>query len=265
MKKTLIMALATVLIGLSATLRAAAPPVDLGTAHDFAVLAGAGITFTGATTITGDIGSSPTPSITGLENVTLNGVNHGGDAATEQAKTDLSIAYNTAAGLPPGVTYAGGFDLVGLTLTPGVYRSDSSLFLSGTLTLDAQGDSQQYWVFQTGSTFITASSSKVVLIGGAQACNIFWQVGSSATLGTGTDFAGNILADQSITLNTGASVDGSALALFAAVTMDNNKLAICTVPEPRTLWFLGSGLVLILAMGAKKSRQKTRPSSAHSP
>lgn len=229
--------------------------VNLGSASSFAVLAGSGITITGPTTITGDIGTSPTPSITGLENVTLNGVNNADDAVTGQAKNDLVTAYNAAAGFTAGTTYTGGFDLVGQTLTAGVYNDSSSLFLSGTVTLDAQGNPNAVFIIQAGSTLITASDSSVVLINGAQACHVFWVVDSSATLGTDTDFMGNILALTSITLDTGATVDGGVLAENGAVTLDNNTIteAVCnmtsSVPESgSTLLMLGFGVAGLLVI-----------------
>jgi type VI secretion system secreted protein VgrG len=132
-----------------------------------------------------------------------------------------------------------GQDLGTLVLMPGVYKFDSSAQLTGTLTLNGNGDSNARFDFQIGSTLTTASSSSILLINGAQAGNVFWQVGSSATLGTGTSFDGSILADQSITLNTGASMDGRALALNAAVTLDDNVITVPTeVPEPGSLWLL---------------------------
>lgn len=217
--------------------------VDLSSAAPFAVLAGAGITITGTTTIAGDIGTFPTSTITGFENVTLNGINHAADAVTQAAKIYLLAAYNDAAGRTPTTTYGSIFDLGGLTLQGGVYNGPSSFGLTGTLTLDAMGDPNAVWIFQAGSTLITASDSVVNLIGGAQAGNIFWQVGSSATLGTGTDFAGSILASESITLNTGAMIDGGLYALNGAVTLDSNSLA--AVPEPGSALLLGSGLALL--------------------
>lgn len=223
-------------------------PLDLDSAVPFAVLAGAGITITGATTIAGDIGTFPTTSITGFENVTLNGINHAGDAITQAAKTDLLAAYIDAAGRTPTTTYGPIFDLGGLTLTSGVYNDPSSFGLTGTLTLDALGDPNAVWIFQAGSTLITATDSVVNLVGGAQASNIFWQVGSSATLGTGTDFAGSILASESITLNTGAMIDGGLYALNGAVTLEGNSIA--AVPEP------GSALLLVSALTLLASKRR---------
>ena len=228
--------------------------VDLDAAAPFAVLAGAGITIAGATTITGDIGTFPTTSITGFENVLLNGVNHAGDAVTQAAKTHLLAAYGDAAGRLATTTYAPIFDLGGLTLQAGVYRDPSSFGLTGTLTLDALGDANAVWIFQAGSTLITASNSVVNLIGGAQASRVFWQVGSSATLGTGTDFAGSILALESITMTTGAMIDGGLYAVNGAVTLDNNSIAV--VPEPGSALLLTGGLTL-LAIWRRRPGQKS--------
>ena len=203
-----------------------AQEVNLGTAGQFSVLAGSGITNTGSTTITGDMGTFPTTTITDNGAITLIGVNHGGDAVTQQAKADLTAAYITAAGLAPTGTITAG-TLGGLTLVAGVYNDGGfSLDLTGTITLDAQGNPNATWVFQTGSTLITASGSSVVIINGGQACHVFWQVGSSATLGTGTAFQGNVLALTSITANTGATVIGRLLARNGAVTLDTNTIAI---------------------------------------
>lgn len=232
--------------------------VDLGTDSSFAVLAGSGITVTGPTTITGDIGTAPTPAITGLGNVTLNGVDQGNDAVTQLAQNDLTTAFNDAAGRSANTSYVGGFDLAGLTLVPGVYNDSSSLFLSGTLTLDGQGNPNAVFIIQAGSTLITASNSKVNLIGGAQACHVFWEVGSSATLGTYTDFNGNILALTSITADTGAIIDGRLLAETGAVTLDNNTIteAICStvispVPEATTVF---AAMVLLIPLGVTTLR-----------
>ncbi|MBU0492020.1 MAG: DUF3494 domain-containing protein, partial [Chloroflexi bacterium] len=226
----------------SSPLLATAP--SLGTAGSFAVLAGSGITVAGAinsTTITGDIGTFPTTSITGLGNVVLNGVNHAGDAVTQGAKNDLVTAYNALTTQACDVNLSSQ-DLGGKTLTAGVYCFDSSAQLTGALTLDAQGVADAVWVFKIGSTLTTASDSSVLVINGGDDCHVFWQVGTSATLGTRTAFKGNILALTSITLNTGASiVSGRALARNGAVTLDTNVISIAgcaaqppppTVPPP---------------------------------
>ena len=210
---------------------AAGPPaVGLGTATSFAVLAGAGITNTGPTTITGDVGTFPTTTETGFGSVTIAGTNHGGDAVTQGAKTDLVTAYNTAAGSGPTIPVVG--NLGGQTLVPGVYNSASSLGLTGALTLS--GGASDVWIFQAGSTLTTASGSSVVLIGGAQSCNIFWQIGSSATIGTGSAFKGTIIALTSITVTTGATIDGRALARNGAVTLDTNTISRSTCTTAAT-------------------------------
>ena len=237
--------------------RGAEAPVSLGTADAFAVLAGAGITVANAvktTKITGDIGTFPTLSITGLENVTLTGVNHAGDAVTQNAKDDLVTAYNDAAGRTP-VTSVTGDTLGGLFLTSGVYGG-GALDLTGTLTLNAEGNPDAVWIFQAASTLITASGSKVTLINGAQACHVFWQVGSSATLGTDSVFVGNILAFTSITLTTGATVDGRVLARNGAVTLDNNTVAmsVCLGPPvtPVITWPQPADITYGTALGASQ-------------
>ncbi len=209
---------------------AAATPVGLGTAGSFVVLAGAGVTNTGPTTLNGDIGTFPTPTISGPGSLTVTGTVHGGDAVTQGAKSDLVTAYDVAAGQGPPSPVS--TDLGGQTLTAGVYSSASSLGLTGALTLDAAGDPDAVFVFQAGSTLTTATSSQVVLIGGAQACNVFWQVGSSATLGTGSAFRGTILALTDITVTTGTTVEGRVLARNGAVTLDTNVITApaCTTP-----------------------------------
>ncbi len=208
------------LVGSSAV--AAPTAVGLGTAGSFGVLAGSGITNTGPTTITGDIGTFPTTSITGATSLTLSGTNHGGDSVTQGAKTDLVTAYTTAAG--EGPTTAIPADLVGMTLVPGVYSSAAAIGLSGVLTLDGAGDPSAVWVFQAGSTLITGSGSRVVLLNGAQSCHVYWQVGSSSTLGTSSTFVGTIMALTSISLQHGAQLDGRALARNGAVTLDSNTI-----------------------------------------
>ena len=212
----------------------AQPPVGLGTADSFAVLAGSTVTNTGPSTVNGDLGLHPGTSITGFPPGTVNGTIHGPDAVALQAQTDVTTAYNDAAGrLPPLAIPA---DLGGLTLTAGVYKRASSLGLTGAVTLDAQGNPNSVFVFQAGSTLTTASASRVNLINGAQACNVYWQVGSSATLGTTSNFSGVIMAMQSISMNNGVTVLGRAFARNGAVTMinDNISAARCTTPTGGT-------------------------------
>ena len=209
-------------VAMAGAASAAAVAVPLGTAAPFAVLAGAGITNTGPTTVRGDLGTYPTRTTTGDATITTTGKKHGGDAVTQGAKDDLRTGYTTAAGEgPPSPITA---DLAGRTLTAGVYRSDSSLGLTGALTLDAGGNPDAVFVFQAGSTLKTASASRIVLSNGAQACHVFWQVGSSATLGTGSTFRGSILALTDITVTTGVTVDGRVLARNGAVTLDTDTI-----------------------------------------
>jgi len=221
-----------VLLALATTTQVAdaqATAVNLGTAENFVVLGGTGVTVAGAvnsSTVTGDIGTFPTTTITGLANMALMGTNQAGNAVTQLAKNALVTAYGSAATQTPTITYGAGSDLGGLTLLTGVYRNPSSFGLTGTLTLNAAGDPNAVWIFQTGSSLITASSSNVILINGAQGCKVFWQVGSSATLGTNSNFVGNILSLQSITANSGATVSGRLLAQNGAVTLDTNTIAL---------------------------------------
>jgi len=205
----------------------AAASVNLGKAESFAVLAGTTITNTGSTTITGDVGLHPGKAVTGFTKVTLHGARHIGDAVALKAKNALVAAYNQAAAATPVKKVQ--TELGGTTLKPGVYGS-ATLGLTGTLTLDGEG----LYIFQAGSTLITAPNSKVELINGASACNVYWQVGSSATLDTTTSFKGTILALTSIALKKGVTLQGRALARNGAVTMINDTIdsSSCAAPSP---------------------------------
>ena len=220
----LVASLIPLTLAMANTADATATSVLLGTTNSFGVLAGTGITNTGPTTINGDIGTYPTTSITGAGSMTITGTNHAGDAVTQQAKTDLVTAYNNAAG--EGPTTALVSDPVGLTLAPGVYTNSSSIGLSGALTLDAAGDPNAVFVFQAGSTLKTGSASHISLINGARACNVFWQVGSSATLGTGSSFVGTVLALTSITVTTGVTINGRVLTRNGAITLDTDRITV---------------------------------------
>ncbi len=217
-------------IGFAALLYGAAPvsAQTLGTAANFGVLAGSTVTNTGASVISGNLGVSPGTAVTGFPPgiVTPPGTIHSADAAAAQAQVDLTTAYVAIAGTPT-TTDLTGQDLGGLTLTPGVYGFTSSAQLTGPLTLNALGNPNAVFIFEIGSTLTTASNSSVLFSNSASSCNVFWQVGSSATLGTTTAFGGNILALTSITLNTGANVSGRLLARNGAVTLDGNNVVAC--------------------------------------
>jgi hypothetical protein len=223
--------LVTLLLAAALATSAQAAPVGLGTAESFAVLGGSTVTNTGPSVISGDLGVSPGTAVTGFPPGTvIAGSVHANDAVAAQAQLDLTTAYNDAAGR--GATSTVSSDLAGRTLSAGVYKSATSLGLTGDLTLDGQGDPNAVFVFQAGSTLTTASGSRVLLTGAAQACNVFWQVGSSATIGTATRFTGNILALTSISLTTGATINGRALARNGAVTLDTNTITRSTCATP---------------------------------
>lgn len=249
--------LAIAALATAQTAYAAGPaPVGLGTAGAFAVLAATGITNTGATTITGDVGSHPTASMTGFGTVVLTGTNHGGDAVTQGAKAALTTAYGVAAGATPVTVVAGG-TLGGKTLVGGVYAANNvTLDLTGTLTLDGQNDPDSVWVFQATSDLITASSSVVTFINGGQPCNVFWQVVSSASLGSGSTFVGTIMALTSITMDSGVTLRGRALARNGDVTLINDTITTPTCSSPPNTSFggpdqipLGSVLFALATIG----------------
>lgn len=217
-------------LSFGASLALAADQPRLGTAGNYAVMGATAITNTGPTVVNGNLAISPggSSSVTGLPPGVVTGEMDMANADSVLAHTDLVTAYNDAAAETTTVNLTG-TDLGGLTLTPGTYTFDSSAQLTGTLTLDGQGSTNATFIFQIGSTLTTASASTVELINGAGACAVFWQVASSATLGTTTDFQGSILAMTSITMNTGATIGvggsghgGRALAMNGAVTLDSN-------------------------------------------
>jgi Ice-binding-like len=195
----------------------------------FGVLGGSTVRNTATPTIVnGDLGVSPGSSITGFPPGTVVGGSiHAADAVAGQAQTELAALYNNLGSMACNTDLTGQ-DLGGLTLLPGVYCFSTSAQLTGTLTLDAQGDPNATFVFQIGSTLTTASGASVLLINNAPSCGVFWKVGSSATLGTTTNFAGSIVALSSITLNTGAGVTGRVLARNGAVTLDDSHVTTCS-------------------------------------
>ncbi len=209
----------------------AASAVGLGTAGSFAVLAGSAVTNTGPSVISGDLGVYPDASVIGFPPGIVIGTVHPADAVALQAQSDLTTAYNNAAGQPCD-TDLSGQDLVGMTLTTGVYCFSSTAQLTGTLTLNAENNPDAVFIFQIGSSLTTASTSTVSFINGAQQCNVFWQVGASATIGTASQFAGNIMALTSISMTTGATLEGRALARNGAVTLDTNVITRATCEQP---------------------------------
>jgi len=222
----LLAALSTLLFASSAL--GAAASVGLGSAASFSVLGGSTVTNTGPTTMFGDLGLSPGSSLTGAPHVL--GQAHVDDAVAISAKNALTTAFNNAASRPSNGS--AGTDLAGQTFLPGVRSASSSLLLSsGSVTLDAQGDPNAVFIFEIGSTLITGSNTTVSLVNGAQACNVFWQVGSSATLGTGTRFVGTIMASATITANTAATIHGRLLAQTGAVNMDTNTITTSNCPS----------------------------------
>lgn len=242
------------------------PSEAMAQLSSFAVLGGSTVTNTATpTVVTGNLGVSPGSAVTGFPPGIVTGAIHAGDAVAAQAQSDLTTLYNSLANAVCDADLTGQ-DLGGLTLTPGVYCFSTSAQLTGTLTLDAQGNPNAVFTFKIGSTLTTASGSSVLLINSASSCGVFWQVGSSATLGTGTALAGNIVALSSITLNTGASVNGRVLARNGAVTLDDSDVTVCSggpglpvpVAEVPTLsgWamIVLTGLLLLSGLAAMRRR-----------
>ncbi|MFJ3035702.1 ice-binding family protein [Curtobacterium pusillum] len=210
-------------------------PVNLGTAATYGVLGASAVTNTGPSVVNGDLGLSPGTSITGFggaPNGSVNGTTHQTDAAAAQAQRDTTTAYDVAASLSS--TQTGLTELNGLSLTPGVYSGGAlALADNGALTLAGSADS--VWVFQAASTLTIGSASRITITGGASSCNVFWQVGSSASVGTGAQFQGTVLAQQSVTATTGATVQGRLLARNGAVTLDTNTITASSgCPAPGT-------------------------------
>jgi len=219
----------------SGTSIAAVAP-SLGTAQSFAILgATPNVTNTGPTIVTGDLGVSPAAAVVGFPPGTVIGTIHAADAIAAGAQSSNTTAYGVLAGEACNTSFGVPTDLAGMTLVPGVYCFASSAANTGLLQLDAQGNANAVWVFQIATTLITGSASTVTVINSGQACNVFWQVGSSATLGTTTTFVGNILALTSITMQTGASLSGRALAQTGTVTLASNAVSVCSVAGSPTL------------------------------
>jgi type VI secretion system secreted protein VgrG len=224
-----------IVFGLLSTFRpAAANLVPLGAAENVTVLGSSTVTNTGPTTVTGNVAlSDPGVSVTGFPPGTIiDGSIHIGDALANQAHADAFGAYNILAG-ETFTTDLSGQNLGGMILTPGVYHFDTSAQLTGTLALDTAGDPNATFHFLIGSTLTTAPASAIILLNG-NSVNIFWQVGTSATIDVDSVFSGNIIADQSITVNSGATINGRALAINGAVTLDTNTIIAPSVPEPGT-------------------------------
>ena len=228
--------------------------VQIGDTQNYAILAGSTITNTGSSVVYGDIGLFPGTSFTGSADVVLDGEIHLTDTEASKAKDALVVAYNDVAGRTPVTIIA--TELGGQTLLPGVYASESGTFeITGTLTLDSQGNDKAVFIFQMASTLITASNSSVALTNAATSCEVYWQVGSSATLGVNSKFAGRIYASESITLNNGAEVIGQVLARTGAVTLDknviSNQLCIATQTDnelPNTSDNLVNQILLALSL-----------------
>ncbi len=233
---TAALTLGAILLVSSVQAEAAPGDVGLGTAASFGVLAGQGVTNTGPTVVGADLGTCPNPAISGFPPGIVGGTIHANDAVACQAQADLVTAYNDAASRAPTTSFGVPTDLGGSILLTGVYRSASSFAITGALTLDGQNNPDAVFIFQAASTLITATNSSVNFINGAQACNVFWQIGSSATLGVDSTMKGTVMALSAITANTRAAIDGRVLARNAAITLDSNQIrpAPCATTTPTT-------------------------------
>jgi len=247
--KTIFTVLLLIAIGSFGLIKAmAATKVTLGTADNFAVLAGSAITNTGSSVINGNIGLTPGSAITGFPAGIINGDRQVANPAAVQAQVDLTAAYLNAFGQTPVSTIP--TELGGSIKTAGIYDStDGTFAITGTLTLDGQGNPDSVFIFKTASTLITDGASTVKLVNGAQACNVFWQVGSSATLGANSIFKGNILTLTSATLTTGANVEGRVMSRNGAVTLDSNVInkAVCLAPVVVTPVIVTTSTPVIIA------------------
>jgi len=238
-------------VGWTVPASAAQPTVGLGTAASFAVLAGSTVTNTGPSIISGNLGLDPGTAVTGFPpGKVIKGTQHVADAVALQAQADLKTAYNDAAGRTPATTES---TLGGKTLAPGVYKATSTLSLTGKVVLNAHGNANAVFIFQVGSSLLTASSSTVSLAGGAQACNVFWQVGISATLDTNTTFVGTIMALTSAALDTGATVAGRVLARNAEVSLDDNLITVPTCATTSTTTTSTAGATTTTSTGSSST------------
>ena len=241
---------------------AAEASVGLGTAGSYAVLAGSTVTNTGTSVVRGDVGLHPGTAVVGLPSAMVtDGTIHTADAAAAEAQADATTAFDDAAGRSSSATV---LDLGGALLVPGVYTATTSLALTGTVTLDAQGDPSAVFVFQAGTTLTTASGSAVALVNGASPCNVFWQVGSSATLGTDSVFVGTVLALESISATTRATIEGRLLARNGAVTLDTNTITrpVCAAASTGTTTTTTSTIPSTVTAGTTADLTAAAPAAA---